>query len=64
MPSKSKKQRRLMGMASAVKSGKLKAPSAKVKGLAQQMSLKQLTDYAKTKEKKLPEKIKSKKHSV
>ena len=47
MPSKTEKQRRLMGMALAYKQGELKNASDEVKKLADSMSSKQLEDFAK-----------------
>jgi CO dehydrogenase/acetyl-CoA synthase beta subunit len=61
MPSSSKKQQRLMGMAYAYKKDKLdisKMPEdliAKIKKLADSMSLKDLKDFAETKHDDLPE---------
>jgi hypothetical protein len=55
MPSKSKAQQRLFGMALAAKRGKGEM-TGKVKELADSMSEKQLHDYASTKSKDLPEK--------
>lgn len=63
MPAKSKSQQRLMGLAYAYKIGEVKAKDLnpkyadKVKELAKLMTQKQLKDFAKTKHKKLPEKI-------
>lgn len=63
MPAKSKSQQRLMGLAYAYKSGEIKAKDLnpkyadKVKELAKSMTQKQLKDFAKTKHKKLPEKV-------
>lgn len=59
MPSKSKSQRRLMGMALAYKRGKLnnKYASDEVKRISDEMSEKDLEDFAKTDEDDLPEKI-------
>lgn len=57
MPATSKAQRRLMGMAYAYKTGKLKNASAAVKKLADQMSEKDLKDFASTPETDLPEKV-------
>lgn len=63
MPAKSKSQQRLMGLAYAYKSGEIKAKDLnpkyadKVKDLAKSMTQKQLKDFAKTKHKKLPEKV-------
>ena len=57
MPSTSKSQQRLMGMAYAYKKGELKDSdaSAEVKELANSMTLKQLKDFASTKHDGLPE---------
>jgi len=55
MPSKSKAQQRLMGMALAAKRGK-EHYSGKVKEVAEGMSEQQLHDFAKTKSSDLPEK--------
>lgn len=57
MPSTSKAQQRLMGMAYAYKKGELKDAdvSAEVKELADSMTLKQLKDFASTKHDGLPE---------
>jgi uncharacterized protein YfcZ (UPF0381/DUF406 family) len=57
MPARSKSQRRLMRMAYAYKKGEFKGESSQeVKNLAKQMSLKDLKDFAKTKEDDLPQK--------
>jgi hypothetical protein len=61
MPAKSKAQQKFMGMVTAVKEGKLKNPSAKVKKAAKGMSKKSVRDFAKTKTKGLPEKVKKNK---
>lgn len=64
MPSQSRSQRRLMGMAYAYKKGEKKLtdfpPSVRdeIKKIASSMTLKQLRDFAKTPEKKLPVKKK------
>ena len=57
MPSTSRVQQRLMGMAYAYKKGELKSDevSAEVKELADSMTLKQLKDFASTKHEGLPE---------
>jgi hypothetical protein len=57
MPSKSKAQQRLMGMAYAVKSGEMDRSEAsdEVLKLADTMTLKQLRDFASTKHESLPE---------
>lgn len=58
MPSVSKSQRRLMAMALAYKQNKLKGKASNaVKKLAQNMSIKDLEDFASTPESNLPEKI-------
>jgi len=65
MPAVSKAQRRAMAIAKKVKEGKAKAkprsPSAK---MAKSMTKSQLSDFASTKEKKLPEHKKPKKKKV
>lgn len=60
MPAASKAQQQLMGMAYALKSGEmdLKDVSQEVKDLADSMTLKQLKDFANTKHKGLPDKVK------
>jgi hypothetical protein len=57
MPSTSKAQQRLMGMAYALKSGEMdsKDASQEVKDLADSMTLKQLKDFASTKHEGLPD---------
>lgn len=60
MPAESKSQRRLMGMARAEQEGK-DTGSSKAKKLAKSMSPKQVDEFAKTKEKGLPNKKKGKK---
>lgn len=62
MPSTSKAQQRLMGMAYALKSGEMdpKDASQEVKDLADSMTLKQLKDFAETKHKGLPDKVEEK----
>jgi hypothetical protein len=63
MPSKSKTQQRLMGVAYAVKSGSMQLSDVdanykdKVKDLVDDMTLKQLKDFAETKHDGLPEEI-------
>jgi len=59
MPSKSKAQQRLMGMAYAVKSGEMDRSEAsdEVLKLADSMTLKQLHDFAATKHDELPEEV-------
>lgn len=64
MPSTSKSQQRLMGVAYAVKSGSMKLADVDadyreaVKDLVDGMSLKSLKDFAETKHKGLPERVK------
>lgn len=57
MPSTSKAQQRLMGMAYSLKKGEMdpKDASQEVKDLADSMTLKQLKDFASTKHEGLPE---------
>ncbi len=63
MPAKSKSQQRLMGQAYAYKTGEIKAKDLnpkyadEIKKVAKSMTAKQLKDFAKTKHKKLPEKV-------
>ena len=63
MPSKSKSQQRLMGLAYAYKSGDVKSKDLnpkyadEVKQISKSMTKKQLKDFAKTKHKGLPEKV-------
>ena len=59
MPSTSKSQQRLMGQAYAYKKGELKSSevSAEIKELADNMTLKQLKDFASTKHDGLPETV-------
>lgn len=58
---KSKSQQRFMGMVHAAQKGELKNPSAKVAKAAENMSDKDADDFASTKHKGLPEKVKKKK---
>ena len=62
MPAKSKEQQRLFGMVHAYQKGELEDASQEVKGLADDMSYKSVKDFAETKHKGLPEKVKSKKN--
>jgi len=57
MPSTSKSQQRLMGMAYSLKKGEMdpKDASQEVKDLADSMTLQQLKDFASTKHEGLPE---------
>jgi len=64
MPAKSKSQQRLMGMVHAAQTGQIKAPSEKVAKLAKSMTKKSAKDYASTKTKKLPIKVKKTKKVV
>jgi hypothetical protein len=63
MPSKSKSQQRIMGLAYAYKSGDVKSKDLnpkyadEVKKISKSMTKKQLKDFAKTKHKGLPEKV-------
>lgn len=61
MPSKSKKQQRFMGMVHAAQKGELKDASPEVKKAAENMKEKDAEDFASTKHKGLPEKVKPKK---
>jgi len=58
MPSKSKQQQKFMGMVHAYKKGELKNASKAVKDAAKSMSKKDTKDYASTKHKGLPKKVK------
>jgi hypothetical protein len=58
MPSKSKKQQRFMGMVHAAQKGELENPSDEVKKAAKSMKKKDAKDFASTKHKGLPEKVK------
>ena len=58
MPSKSKKQQRFMGMVHAAQKGDLKDASPEVKKAAKNMKKKDAEDFASTKHKGLPEKVK------
>ena len=60
MPSTSKSQQQLMGMAYSLKKGEMdpKEASQEVKDLADSMTLKQLKDFASTKHEGLPDKVK------
>ncbi len=58
MPAVSKSQQSLMGMVHAYKKGELKKPSGKVKKVASHISDKDAKDFAKTKRKGLPKKVK------
>jgi hypothetical protein len=60
MPAKSKAQQKLMGMVHAAQTGQIKSPSEKVAKLAKSMTKKSAGDYASTKHKGLPKKVKKK----
>jgi hypothetical protein len=60
MPAKSKAQQKLMGMVHATQTGQIKAPSEKVAQLSKSMTKKSAGDYASTKHKGLPKKVKKK----
>lgn len=61
MPSVSKSQQRLFGMAYAYNKGELPGASKEVKQLANSLKKKDLKDFASTKHKGLPEHVKKKK---
>lgn len=63
MPARSKSQQRLFGMAHAYNKGELPDASKEVKELAKSLKKKQVKDFAKTKHKGLPNKVKKKKKS-
>lgn len=58
MPSKSKAQQRFFGMVDAYKKGEMKNASSKIKKAANGMSMDDVKDFAETKHKGLPEKVK------
>lgn len=58
MPAKSKKQQKFMGMVHAAQKGELDNPSKEVKKAAKSMKKKDAKDFASTKHKGLPEKVK------
>lgn len=57
MPAKSKAQQRLFGMVHAYQKGELENPSEEIKNIADHISYKDAKKFAKTKHKKLPEKV-------
>jgi len=59
MPAKSKAQQRFMGMVHAAQKGDMKNPSPEVEKAADSMSDKDAKDFASTKHKGLPNKVKS-----
>ena len=63
MPSKSKKQQKFMGMVHAYQKGELKNPSPEIKKVAKSIDPEDAKDFAETKHKGLPEKVKKKKES-
>jgi hypothetical protein len=58
MPAQSKAQQKLMGMVHAAQKGELKNPTGTVADLANTMKKKSATDFASTKHKGLPNKVK------
>jgi len=58
MPAKSKEQQRLFGMVHAYQKGELKNPSKEVEDIAKTISKKDAKDFAETKHKGLPNKVK------
>ena len=61
MPAKSKSQQRLFGMVHAYQKGELKNASKEIKDIAKSISKKDAEDFAETKHKGLPNKVKKKK---
>lgn len=57
MPAKSKAQKKFFGLLYAYKKGKVKSLPKRLKKIADSMTLKDLKDFTKTKEKDLPNKI-------
>lgn len=58
MPSKSKAQQRFFGMVRAYQKGDLKHPTKAIRDAAEDMSVKDVKKFAKTKHKGLPERVK------
>jgi len=58
MPAKSASQQKLFGIVHAVQKGDMKAPSAKIAKLAKTMKKKSAKEFASTKRKGLPDKVK------
>lgn len=54
MPSKSRQQRKFMGIVRAIQEGKMKGASKGAEKAAESMSKEDVKDYASTKEKGLP----------
>jgi len=61
MPAKSKSQQRLFGMVHAYQKGELKNPSKEIKDIANSISDKDAEDFAETKHKGLPNRVKKSK---
>jgi hypothetical protein len=64
MASKSRKQQKFMGMIHAYQKGELKDASPAIKKAAKSIDPDDVLDFAKTKHKGLPEKVKKKKKKV
>ena len=60
MPAKSKSQQRFFGMVRATQKGEMKNPSPAVAAAAKTMDSDEVDDFAKTKHKDLPNKVKGK----
>lgn len=58
MPAKSKAQKNLFGLLYAYKKGEIKSIPKKLKKIADSMDIEDIKDFAKTKNKNLPDKIK------
>lgn len=61
MPAKSKSQQRLFGMVHSYQKGELDNPSKEIKSIAKSISKKDAKDFAKTKHKGLPNRVKKSK---
>lgn len=61
MPAKSKSQQRLFGMVHAYQKGELDNPSKEIKDIAKSISKKDAEDFAETKHKGLPNRVKKNK---
>ena len=64
MPAKSKSQQRLFGMVHAYQKGELKDTPEKIKDVADSISEKDAKDFAETKHKKLPNKVKNESNNM
>lgn len=64
MPAKSKSQQRLFGMVHAYQKGELKDAPEKIKDVADSISEKDAKDFAETKHKKLPNKVKNESNNM